>query len=207
MTAFTNKVKKFGPRMKKDLEINDVQVAGIFGNLGAETGGFTLLQEKNPLVKGSRGGYGWMQWTGPRRKKYEAWAAVNNLNLADDETNYKYLVHETKTEEGKSLQYLRQAKTVEQAVETFCNKNLRPGIPHMDSRKRWGMKAYAALITKPTPKTDTAVVTGTVGTGAVVAATNPSSWPYVVGAVVVGLILYFGYKALKKRFIKDVQKD
>src|SRR5688572_31564347 len=87
MGIFEDKVRKYNDRLKHDFQINDTQACGIWGNLGTETGGFTALQEKNPVVKGSRGGYGWMQWTGPRRKKYELWAKEKGLNVADDETN------------------------------------------------------------------------------------------------------------------------
>jgi hypothetical protein len=205
--SFQNKVTKYGPRLKKDLGLTDVQVAGVFGNLGAETGGFTLLQEKNPVVAGSRGGYGWMQWTGPRRKKYEAWAAAKGLNVADDETNYAYLVHETKTEEGKSLQYLKLTKTVDEAVESFCTRNLRPGIPHMESRKRWGAKAYKAL-------TSTAPSAGQVATdsappiivgGTIASQTPPNYWPWIIGGVVLAIaVTAFIRWRIKKRKINVV---
>lgn len=37
-----------------------------------ERGGFTLLQEQKPTVAGSKGSFGWYQWTGPRRRAYFA---------------------------------------------------------------------------------------------------------------------------------------
>lgn len=161
MTIFTDKVIKYNERLKKDFQINDIQACGIWGNLGTETGGFTALQEKNPTVKGSRGGYGWMQWTGPRRKKYESWVKEKGLDISSDETNYLYLVHETLTDEWKSIQQVRKTTTLETATETFCKLNLRPGVVNLTSRVGWARKAADALKstggTKPTPVTKTAV--------------------------------------------------
>jgi hypothetical protein len=141
MALFEDKSKIYVPRLMQDLSITREQACGIMGNIGGETGGFTALQEKKPTVKGSRGGYGWMQWTGPRRKKYEAWAAQNNLNPATDEANYRYLVQETMTDELHSLIQLRKTSTVEAATETFMLQNLRPGVPNLKGRVTWANRA------------------------------------------------------------------
>lgn len=45
--------------------------ASALGNIGHECAGFTALQETKPTVPGSRGGFGWNQWTGPRRRNFE----------------------------------------------------------------------------------------------------------------------------------------
>lgn len=196
MTKFEQKIQLYGERLQKDLGIDAVQAAGIFGNLSVETGGFTLLQEKVPVVPGSRGGYGWMQWTGPRRVKYEKWAEANNLNPADDETNYRYLVKETTTDEKSSLTAIRRTTKPETAAETFCLKNLRPGVPHMERRKTEAVKAYDILMKKTAPVVaskpvatpgkgaGTAVIIG--GTGAAAASYAPTEWvPIIIGVSLV----------------------
>lgn len=152
MSKFTDTVTKFNPRLTKDLSITDVQAAGIWGNVGGETGGLTALQEKNPTVAGSKGGWGWMQWTGPRRRAFLAWCEKEGLDPSADEANYRYLVFETITLEPKSLVGLRKTTTTDAATETFMLLNLRPGIQHLDVRQRWAEKAYAAIQTKITPK-------------------------------------------------------
>src|SRR6266516_4378324 len=119
MTIFTDKVQKYNSRLMADLSINRVQACGPWGNIGTETGGFTALQEKRPVIAGSRGGFGWLQWTGPRRRKYEAWCLSNKLDPASDEANYRYLVYETKTDEAASLAALKKTTTVDEAVEVF----------------------------------------------------------------------------------------
>lgn len=158
MAKFEDTVRKYNERMKKDLQLNDVQTCGIWGNIGAETGGLVLMQELKPLVKGSKGGYGWLQWTGPRRKKYEAFCKTHNILPADDESNYRYFIHETLTDEWKSVQQLRKTTTIDAATETFMKLNLRPGIPHVESRKRWAKRASDALKTKSATPAAVAVV-------------------------------------------------
>lgn len=198
MGIFEDKVRKYNERLKKDFLINDTQACGIWGNLGTETGGFTALQEKNPIIKGSRGGYGWMQWTGPRRKKYEAWCKTNGLNPADDETNYQYLVHETLTDEWKSIQQVRKTTTLEAATETFCKLNLRPGIVHMDNRMRWARRAKDALKTNMSAKVVTASTAVVAASGGAVVAAEyvPTNYlPHVaavlVGLAIIGAVIYF----------------
>lgn len=194
MTTFTDKAKVYIPRLMKDLNITRIQACGIFGNIGGETGGFAALQERKPTIAGSKGGYGWLQWTGPRRTKYEAWAKAQNLDVSKDETNYVYLVKETSTDEVHSLIQLRKTTTIEASTETFMLQNLRPGKPNLPGRIDWAKRAEVAsqVITTPTePKISTAVVVAT--TGAVVATqahtTHPHLWPWVLGAtILVGIV-------------------
>lgn len=138
-----------------DLDITLEQASGIFGNIGHETGGFKYMQEISPAIPGSKGGYGWMQWTGPRRRAFETWCKANNLKPFEDEANYRYLVHETKTEEANSLRLLKLTKTVEAATETFMLKNLRPGIKHLNSRYRWARLACDTVKSMPKRELET----------------------------------------------------
>lgn len=66
--GFESKAQTYLPQLVKDLGITQVQAAAILGNLGHESAGLQPnINEKNPTVKGSKGGYGWGQWTGSRR--------------------------------------------------------------------------------------------------------------------------------------------
>lgn len=194
MAKFEDTVRKYHERLKKDFQINDVQACGIWGNLGHETGGFKHLQELNPTVKGSKGGYGWMQWTGPRRKKYEAWCKKQGKNPADDETNYLYLVQETLSDEWKSIQQVRKTTTLKAATETFMLLNLRPGVRHLESRVKWAEKAQDALKVK----TGMVVAGAVVATGgaATAAAYVPTNYlPYIVaGLLVAGFVGWVIYE-------------
>lgn len=145
MSRFTEIVSTYGPRAMRDLGISAIGAAGLFGNGDVESGGYVKLQEIKPVVAGSRGGYGWMQWTGPRRRQYEAACAAQGLNPAGDEANYGFMVAELKTTEKAALAALKRAKTVEAAARAVCNKYLRPGIPHLERRIASAQRAYAIL--------------------------------------------------------------
>jgi Phage tail lysozyme len=67
--------------LNKDFDLAEHQVVDILGNLGEECNGFTAMQEEKPLVPGSRGGYGWAQWTGSRRVKFEVFVAIKGSAL------------------------------------------------------------------------------------------------------------------------------
>lgn len=128
-----------GARLKSDLMrdfgLASHQAAGVVGNLDHETGGFRFMQEISPVVPGSRGGYGFAQWTGSRRNDFEAWAKARGLNVSSYEANYGFLKHElTSTSESRVVPKLLAAPTVEEATRIFSQTFLRPGIPHMASR-------------------------------------------------------------------------
>src|SRR5690606_423626 len=142
---FNQWVRVFVPRLMQDFNLDLLSACAVFGNAGHESNGFKTLQELKPLVPGSRGGYGIMQWTGPRRRDYEAYCKRNNLSPADMESNYKFLFVELKGPEGRVLPKLKAAKGLEAKVEVFMKTFLRPGIPHLDSRIIWAKRAYEAV--------------------------------------------------------------
>ena len=110
-----------------DLKLTKEQAAGIVGNLAVESNNFQTMQEVNPLVKGSRGGYGFAQWTGPRRVDFENWANENGLSVDSYEANYGFLKHELlNTPEGNVLSDLRQTGDAASAARIFSDQFLRP---------------------------------------------------------------------------------
>jgi hypothetical protein len=150
MSAFFNKwAPVFMRRLMADFHLGVDDAAAIIGNAGHESGGFQALQERKPMIAGSRGGYGIMQWTGPRRRAYEAYCKRNGFDPADMDTNYKFLFVELKGPEGRVLPKLRATKTLDAKVVVFCDGFLRPGIPHMESRKEWARRALAAYGAAP----------------------------------------------------------
>lgn len=98
-----------------DLQLSQEQAAGLVGNLGYESIGFTTLQEIKPLVEGSAGGFGWAQWTGPRRRKFEAWTRESGLALSSDEANYGFLLHELTGDYRTFMSRLSACATIEDA--------------------------------------------------------------------------------------------
>ena len=137
-----------GARLKRDLMrdfgFTSNQAAGIVGNLHVESAGFQTLQEIQPmewqngqLVPSStnRGGYGYAQWTGPRRRAFEAWVSRNNLNATTYAANYGFLKYEmTSTSERRVVSKLKATRSVEDATRVFMVTYLRPGIAHVETR-------------------------------------------------------------------------
>src|SRR5699024_6016416 len=133
--------------LSRDLQISPQQAAGVVGQLGFESEGLQAINERQPVVPGSRGGYGWAQWTGPRRKQFESWAADQGLDISTPEANYGFLVHElTNTPESRVLDAIRQAEDAQSAGRVFTDKFLRPGIPNHEGRQSWTEKAMNFLI-------------------------------------------------------------
>lgn len=129
----------------RELDLTDIQAAGLLGNLGHETGGFAHLQEVSPSVPGSPGGWGIAQWTGPRRRAMEAWCHAQGLDPASEAANEGYLCAELSTGEARALLALRHARTLEQATEVFCRLFERPGIVALPDRLVWARRALGAI--------------------------------------------------------------
>lgn len=197
-----------------DFGIDVLDAAAIIGNAGHESNGFLDLQEKKPLVKGSKGGYGIMQWTGPRRREYEAYCARNKYNPADMPVNYKFLFIELKGPEGKVLERMKSAKTLNEKTKVFSDVFLRPGIKHLNSRYEWAARALSAYSKAPPPvKTVVAdpgeleanpVKSKTVIMSMITAITTPfvafAGLDWRVQLLLVSIIVGFSVYAVKRRF-------
>lgn len=132
-------------KLREDFPFGRMDVAAILGNGGHESAGLTKLQEMKPVVPGSRGGYGLMQWTGPRRRKLEAYCARNDYNPADYKAQYKWLFLELKGSEKSAIAAVKNARTLADKVVAFERSFLRAGIKHYDSRYVWARFVYELL--------------------------------------------------------------
>jgi hypothetical protein len=151
MSLFTDKAPKIMADLRRDFApFSAEDAAAILGNIGHECGGFTLMQEQNPTVKGSRGGLGWAQWTGPRRRAYEAWCVKNKLNPVSDAANYGYMVVELRGSEKSAIPAVRNADTLEKKVVAFELNFERAGIKHYPNRINYAKQALVAF-TKAAP--------------------------------------------------------
>lgn len=143
---FKRIVEIYGPRLQSlEFGFSGDDVSAIFGNAGHESVGMTKLQEMAPIVKGSRGGYGWMQWTGPRRRDYENFCAIKKLSPSDDEANFQFLVHELRNAERLAVHMVRKAELLTDKVEAFERAYERAGVKHYDRRKLWAVRAQNIL--------------------------------------------------------------
>lgn len=144
MTLFTDKAPWIMNLLRADFGLTVEEAAAILGNIGHESGGFKYFQEIKPTVPGSRGGFGWCQWTGPRRKEFEAYCARNKLDPFSDKANYGFLFTELKGSEKAAIPALKKAKGLEAKVSAFERSFERAGVINMPSRMRWANQAMAA---------------------------------------------------------------
>ena len=99
--------------LQSEFGLQPHQAAGLVGNLAYETGGFKADAEGRPLA--GRGGYGYAQWTGPRRRAFEAFAAQRGLAPSSHEANVAFLKHELSASHAGFARQLGQTGSVEEA--------------------------------------------------------------------------------------------
>lgn len=109
---------------------------GFAGNFSVESGFNPGINEINPTVAGSRGGYGLAQWTGPRRRQYEAFAKSQGAAPDDLNAQLDFLAWELQNTEKGAAQAIFAARDPAEAARLVSEKFLRPGIPHLDNRIR-----------------------------------------------------------------------
>lgn len=120
--------------------------AAAFGNFGHESLGFTVLQEQKPVIEGSAGGYGWPQWTGPRRRNYLSYCERNKKDPAADASNYAYIFVELNGRYSYAIERLKRAKTLSAKVKAFELAYEGAGVKHYESRNRWAEIARDAYL-------------------------------------------------------------
>jgi len=138
----------------------ELDAFAVFGNLAHESKGLTDDQEDKPLA--GKGGRNWAQWTGPRRRAFEAYCKRTGKDPDSDEAAYAYLFLELKGVEGTergAVRKLKAATTLDDKVVAFEQGYLRAhkDYKHYDSRKRWARIAQdafraAALPAQPIPQ-------------------------------------------------------
>lgn len=109
---------------------------GIVANMVAESGLNPDINEIAPLVPGSRGGYGLNQWTGPRRRQFEAYAAERGVPASDLDTQLDFTLWELQNTERRAWDALQGVNDPITAARIYSEQFLRPGIPNMDKRLR-----------------------------------------------------------------------
>ena len=142
-TLFKQKAPEIMRRLIDDFDLENVHAAGILGNIGHECAGFHHLHEVGQPE--NKGGYGWGQWTGPRRKEFFAWCQKKGLDRESDEANYGFLKHELETSEKNAIAAVLKTSELEEAVEAFERNYERAGVKHYESRKKWARIALSAF--------------------------------------------------------------
>jgi hypothetical protein len=137
--TFAAKAPGIMAKLIADFGLKDFQAAGILGNIGLECDGFREMQEKKPLIPGSRGGFGWAQWTGSRRTQFEAFCKKNGLSQLSDAANYGYLRDELMNTQAMSIAALQKTTSISRAVRSFEEtfERAKAGLEHFDRRDQW----------------------------------------------------------------------
>jgi hypothetical protein len=143
-----------------DFGLKDFQAAGLMGNIGEECDGFREMQEKKPLIPGSKGGFGWAQWTGPRRTQFESFCSVNGMSPFSDAANYGFLKQELNTTQAMALTAVQKAPNISKAVRTFeaSFERAKAGLEHFDRRDQWAGLALQSFRANASPMVPPAVL-------------------------------------------------
>ena len=136
--------------LMNDYQLTPEQAAGIIGNFMHESGGDNLPPDNNegqiPPISSppngnfvSGGGYGWAQWTGPRKRTFLNYAIqhgyMSSMSVpATDGANYAYLKHELATTESATIPAVKRTISVYDATAAFEANFERAGKPAIDSR-------------------------------------------------------------------------
>lgn len=136
-------------------DLTPIQAAAIVGNLGTESENFTTYHEHGQPK--NKGGYGWAQWTGPRRKDFFAWADAHKLNRESEAASLGFLEHELLTSQKHSITTLKRQTELAAATQTFMVHYEGPGIPNASSRQnhaRIALQEYNRLLVTRTDRTE-----------------------------------------------------
>ena len=139
---FRKKAPGIMQQLRDDFDLTVNQAAAILGNIGHECAGFEILQEIKPLVPGSKGGWGWAQWTGPRRREFEKWVKKQALDPSSDEANYGFLKWELENTETAAIPAVVAARSLNDAVRRFEQTFERASPKHKGYASR---ERYAAI--------------------------------------------------------------
>jgi hypothetical protein len=104
-------------------------------NVGDESGFDPGINELAPIVPGSRGGFGFSQWTGPRRRALDAYAANRGVPVSDPEMQLDFLMTELQGPEASAWQRISAAQTTPEAAAAVVNHFLRPAEEHRARRE------------------------------------------------------------------------
>ena len=123
---------------------------GFAMNFQDESGFDTGINERNPLVEGSRGGFGLYQTTGSRRVQHEAFAKERGTTASDFDTTLDFLMWELENTEKRARDAIWSSSTAGEAGAAIVNKFLRPHESHRAKRASKYLGSGGTTTTSPT---------------------------------------------------------
>ena len=137
-----------------DFDLTDIQAAAIMGNIGHECNLFHSYHEIGQPE--NKGGYGWAQWTGARRKLFFSWITEHYplFNWRNDIANYSYLRHELQTTQKSAISNLKKNNDLHSATVAFEMKFERAasGKEHFDMREKFAKIALEVYSKESLPE-------------------------------------------------------
>ena len=128
---------------------------GFAMNFADESGFDPGINERNPIVAGSRGGFGLYQLTGPRRRAYEAYAAQRGVGVSSPDAQMDFLMTELEGPEAAAAERIMATTTAGEAGAAIVNRFLRPAAEHRERRAAkylGGGGSYAPQVAESTPQ-------------------------------------------------------
>ncbi|MDE4299662.1 phage tail tip lysozyme [Phaeobacter gallaeciensis] len=107
---------------------------GFLMNFQDESGMDPGINERNPIVPGSEGGFGLSQWTGPRRDALEAFAQQQGKPVSDPNLQLDYLMTELQGPESAAFEKIMGTQDKGSAAAAIATHFLRPAQEHLDRR-------------------------------------------------------------------------
>lgn len=111
---------------------------GFVMNFVDESGLNSTINEQNPTVKGSRGGFGLYQLTGDRRNAYEAYAERQGIDFSNpmeqEDAQLSFLFEELQGGESRAWDTIQTAPDAGTAAAYVAKYFLRPAEEHLNTR-------------------------------------------------------------------------
>lgn len=107
---------------------------GFALNAGDESGFDPGINEINPVVPGSRGGFGLFQWTGDRRVRLENLAAQRGVPASDPELQLDVVALELQGPERRAAESILNTSSTSEAAAAVVTDFLRPAPENRDRR-------------------------------------------------------------------------
>jgi len=106
--------------------MSPVAAKGSVMAMNDESGLNPSINEKSPIVQGSRGGFGLNQWTGDRRVALEKYAQDTGRDVRDPQVQLDFQMQELQGPEARAGQSVMSAQTPEAAAAAMTRNYLRP---------------------------------------------------------------------------------
>ena len=121
------------------------QATGPVGVMGYESGNFKTLQEIGHSGTGS--GYGYAQWTGPRRTAFLEWSKEHKLNPSSYEANEGFMDHELETTYKHVIPHIKNESTARGSAHSWEThfEGMReggPGVPAFEKHMQRAQDYY-----------------------------------------------------------------